>query len=62
MKLDTMGPLVDVQPMYEALAELTANDDLLSPAQRTFLLGKLKETIHSLRSTAVKELEGAWRR
>jgi hypothetical protein len=57
MKIDTMAPLVDTKPLYEALAELKDQRGLYSKAAKRFLLAKLKKSVKELRDTA-KHLEG----
>jgi hypothetical protein len=52
MKLDTMAPLVDTQPVFSAMVELKANGHLLDKATIRFLRAKLKKSIKELRSTA----------
>jgi hypothetical protein len=59
MKIEVLGPMVDVQPMFNALAELTLRDsNLMTETQRAFVREKLKETCRSLRGT-VKHIENA---
>jgi len=57
MKIDTLGPLVDVQPAFDALAELKDQRDLYDKATKQFLLAKLRETTENMRDTA-KYIEG----
>lgn len=52
MELDTLAPLIDVQPAYKALVELTGQDDVIRPEAKAFLRFKLKECIRELRKTA----------
>lgn len=55
MKVDTIAPLVDVQPLYDALAEVTCND-LMTEEAEEFLLAKLRADIKSTRK-ALKYIE-----
>lgn len=52
MKVDTLAPLVDVQPAYDALAELAEQSDLRGPEARAFLRFKLEDCVKRLRETA----------
>ncbi len=52
MKIDTMAPLVDVHPIYEALAEFKDGRDLYDRVTKAFLRSKLKKAIQTLRETA----------
>ena len=52
MKVDTMAPLVDTQPAYEALAEFKDQRDLYDKNTKAFLKTKLKRTVEQLRETA----------
>lgn len=52
MKIDTLGPLVDVQPAFNALVELKDQRDLYDKPTKQFLRAKLRETAKSLNETA----------
>lgn len=52
MKLDTLAPLVDIQPVFSALVELRDQRDLFDRATKAFLVSKLKEAVQSMRDTA----------
>lgn len=52
VKIDTLGPLLDTKPIYEALAEFKDQSDLYDATTKNFLRAKLKATIRELRSTA----------
>lgn len=50
MKVETMGPLVDLKDLYQALAEVRS--DNLPKESRAYLLFKIRETCQSLQATA----------
>lgn len=52
MKIDTLLPLVDVQPAFDALVELKDQRGLHSADAKGFLRTKLTECSKSLRDTA----------
>jgi len=52
MKIDTLLPLVDVQPAYDALVELKDGRGLHVAEAKGFLRAKLAECSRSLRETA----------
>lgn len=58
MKIDTLAPLVDVQPLYDALAEMKSN--LIDDEDRRYLLHKIQRSCAALARTAkyVKEQLG----
>jgi len=61
MKIDTLGPLIDVHPIFEALAELKDNRGLYDKPTQRFIRAKLKKCIDELRGTVEfidKELQG----
>lgn len=53
MKLDTVFPLVDVMPLYEALAEITSTPGgVFTEHGREFLIAKLKVELPELIKSA----------
>lgn len=52
MKVDTLYWLIDVQPVYSALIELTNDAGMYPPPVKAFLRFKLKEEVLRLRQTA----------
>jgi hypothetical protein len=48
MKIDTLEPLVDTQPAFNALVELKSGPK----STKQFLMAKLRETAKNLRDTA----------
>jgi hypothetical protein len=52
MKVDTMSPLVDTQPAFQALVELKDQTGMFDAAAKRFLVSKLRRTIKEMRSNA----------
>lgn len=52
MVVDTLAPLVDTQPAFNALVELKDQRDLYDDATKAFLRAKLERCVKDLRQTA----------
>lgn len=52
MKVDTVFPLVDMQPLFAALTEIKANpDSIYTEHGRAFLIAKLRRELPEMKRT-----------